>query len=73
MQAILYSFLEWSTVFYYVRRRLFLLRYLYLIHETSHSLDVFKAVKVKVENQLQKKIKAVKSDRVGEYYDGYDE
>ena len=42
--------------------------YLYLIHEKSQSLDVFKSFKAEVENQLGEKIKAVKSDRGGEYY-----
>ncbi|WJZ95165.1 hypothetical protein VitviT2T_013955 [Vitis vinifera] len=46
--------------------------YLYLIHEKSQSLDVFKNFKVEVENQLSKKIKAVRSDRGGEYYGRYD-
>jgi len=43
--------------------------YLYLIHEKSQALDVFKAYKAEVENQLNKKIKVVRSDRGGEYYD----
>ena len=46
--------------------------YLYLIHEKSQSLDVFKSFKAEVENQLGEKIKAVKSDRGGEYYGRYD-
>ena len=46
--------------------------YLYLIKEKFQSLDLFKAFKAKVENQLNKRIKAVKSDRGGEYYDKYD-
>ncbi|KAJ9541594.1 hypothetical protein OSB04_028100 [Centaurea solstitialis] len=46
--------------------------YLYLIHEKSQSLDVFKDFKAKVELQLSKKIKAVRSDRGGEYYGRYD-
>ncbi|KAL6335699.1 hypothetical protein AAG906_032893 [Vitis piasezkii] len=46
--------------------------YLYLIHEKSQSLDVFKNFKVEVENQLSKKIKVVRSDRGGEYYGRYD-
>ena len=46
--------------------------YLYLIHEKSQALDVFKSFKAKVELQLGKKIKAVKSDRGGEYYGRYD-
>src|SRR3954466_9188681 len=47
-------------------------RYLYLIHEKSQSLDIFKHFKAEVENQLSKKIKAVRSDRGGEYYGRYD-
>jgi len=46
--------------------------YLYLIHEKSQSLDVFKSFKAEVELQLGKKIKAVKSDRGVEYYGRYD-
>ncbi|RVW97032.1 Retrovirus-related Pol polyprotein from transposon TNT 1-94 [Vitis vinifera] len=46
--------------------------YLYLIHEKSQSLDVFKNFKTEVENQLSKKIKAVRSYRRGEYYGRYD-
>lgn len=46
--------------------------YLYLIHEKSQALDVFKAYKAEVENQLNKKITAVRSDRGGEYYGRYD-
>ena len=46
--------------------------YLYLIHEKSQALDVFKFYKVEVENQLGKKIKAIKYDCGGEYYGRYD-
>ena len=46
--------------------------YLYLINEKSQSLDVVKVFKTEVENQLSKKIKAVKFDRCGEYYGRYD-
>ena len=46
--------------------------YLYLIHEKSQSLEVFKSFKVEVENQLTKRIKNVRSDRGGEYYGKYD-
>ena len=42
--------------------------YLYLIHEKFQSLDMFKIFKVEVENQLDKKIKAVNSHNSGEYY-----
>ena len=46
--------------------------YLYLIHEKSQSLDVFKNFKAEVENQLSKKIKVVRFNRGGEYYGRYD-
>ena len=46
--------------------------YLFLIHEKSQVLDVFKSFKAEVENQLNKRIKKVKSDRGGEYYGRYD-
>jgi len=46
--------------------------YLFLIHEKSQSLDVFKSFKAEVENQLNKRIKSVRSDRGGEYYGRYD-
>ncbi|XP_022889256.1 uncharacterized protein LOC111404718 [Olea europaea var. sylvestris] len=46
--------------------------FLYLIHEKSQSLDVFKSFKAEVELQLGKKIKAIKSNRGGEYYGRYD-
>ena len=45
---------------------------LYLIHEKSQSLDVFKSYKVEVESRLRKKIKVVKADHGGEYYGRYD-
>nr|KAJ0189297.1 hypothetical protein LSAT_V11C800450030 [Lactuca sativa] len=37
------------------------------------SLEVFKSFKLEAENQLNKKIKCVRSDRGGEYYGRYDE
>ena len=46
--------------------------YLYLIHEKSQSLEVFKSFKVEIENQLNKRIKNVRSDHGGEYYGKYD-
>ena len=46
--------------------------YLYLIHEKFQSLEVFKSFKVEVENQFNKRIKNVKSDRGGEYYGKHD-
>ena len=45
---------------------------LYLIHEKSQLLDIFKSYKAKVENQLGKKIKVIKSNHGGEYYSRYD-
>jgi len=45
--------------------------YLYLIHEKSQFLDIFKSFK-EVELQLGKKIKVIKSDHGGEYYGRYD-
>src|SRR4051812_40785231 len=46
--------------------------YLYLIEEKSKALDMFKSFKAEVENQLGKKIKAVRSDHFSEYYGRYD-
>ena len=46
--------------------------YLYLLHEKSQSLDIFKIYKAEVENQLNRKIKAVRFDCGGEYFDRYD-
>jgi transposase InsO family protein len=40
---------------------------LYLIKTKGEALDCFKIYKVEVENQLEKKIKRVRSDRGGEY------
>ena len=41
---------------------------LYLLEEKSEALDTFKAYKAEVENQLEKRIKVVRSDRGGEYF-----
>ena len=41
---------------------------IYPIKERSEALDKFKIFKAKVENQHNKKIKIVQSDRGGEYY-----
>lgn len=46
--------------------------YLYLINEKSQSQDMFKDFEAEVENQISKKIKAIKSSRGDEYYDRYD-
>ena len=42
--------------------------HLYLIREKSESLKTFIDFKTLVENQLDRKIKVVRSDRGGEYY-----
>ena len=42
--------------------------YNYLICDKLESLDTFKTFKVEVENQLNKRIKGVRSDRGGEFY-----
>ncbi|GJZ79437.1 putative RNA-directed DNA polymerase [Tanacetum coccineum] len=42
--------------------------YLFLISEKSESLYMFKTFKAEVENQLDRRIKVVRSDRGGEYY-----
>ncbi|CAL8999519.1 unnamed protein product [Prunus brigantina] len=47
--------------------------YVYLISEKSNALDMFKVYKAEVENQLDSKIKVVRSDRGGEFYGKFDE
>ena len=42
--------------------------YVYLMHEKSQAIDIFKMFLTEVERQLDKKIKIVRSDRGGEYY-----
>ena len=42
--------------------------YIYPIKERYEALDKFKIFKAEVENQLDKRIKIVRSDRGGEYY-----
>ena len=41
--------------------------YVYLLRSKDEALDVFKHYKNEVENQLSRKIKAIRSDRGGEY------
>jgi transposase InsO family protein len=45
--------------------------YLYLLNDKAEALNAFKTYKVEVEKQKEKKIKIVRSDRGGEYYDRY--
>ena len=47
--------------------------YLFLLNDKCEVLDAFKIYKAKVEKQLGKQIKIVKSDRGGEYYGRYTE
>ncbi|KAM6555980.1 hypothetical protein CsatB_002999 [Cannabis sativa] len=47
--------------------------YIYLLHNKSEVLDVFKIFKAEVEKQCSKQIKIVRSDRGGEYYGRYTE
>ena len=47
--------------------------YVFLLHEKSEALKVFKVYKAEVENQLDRKIRVVKFDKSGEYYSRYDE
>ena len=42
--------------------------YIYPRHDRSEALEKFKVYKAEVENQLNAKIKVVRSDRGGEYY-----
>nr|CAN61348.1 hypothetical protein VITISV_007257 [Vitis vinifera] len=45
--------------------------YLFLLNDKCEVLDAFKIYKAKVEEQLGKQIKIVKSDRGGEYYESH--
>ena len=47
--------------------------YVYLIHEKYEAQNVFKIYKAEVENQLNKRIKSVRSDQGGEYYGRFTE
>jgi transposase InsO family protein len=42
--------------------------YMYLLKSKDEALDYFKIYKAEVENQLEKKIKWLRSDRGGEYF-----
>lgn len=41
--------------------------YVYFLNGKNEEIDMFRQYKIKVENQLDKKIKMIKSDRGGEY------
>src|SRR5438132_2414826 len=42
--------------------------YVYLLHTKDEALDYFKIYKAEVENQLERKIKRLRSDHGGEYF-----
>ena len=42
--------------------------YVYLLQTKDEALDYFKIYKAEVENQLERKIKRLRSDRGGEYF-----
>ena len=42
--------------------------YVYLLHTKDEAIDYFKIYKAEVENQLERKIKRLRSDRGGEYF-----
>ena len=44
--------------------------YVYLMRHKSDAFDMFKAFKAEVENQLEKHINILRSDRGGEYLSG---
>jgi hypothetical protein len=43
--------------------------YIYLLHEKSQAVDALKVYIIEVERQLDRKVKVVKSDKGGEYYE----
>jgi transposase InsO family protein len=44
--------------------------YVYLLKSKDEALRYFKTYKVEAENQLERKIKRLRSDRGGEYFSG---
>ena len=42
--------------------------YVYLLHKKYKALDAFKVFKADVENQCEKQIQIVRSNRGGEYF-----
>jgi len=47
--------------------------YLYPLNDKDEAVDAFKSYKTTVENQINKKIKIVRSNKGGEYYGRYTE
>nr|GEX00603.1 retrotransposon protein, putative, Ty1-copia subclass [Tanacetum cinerariifolium] len=62
------SFMEVLVINHYVLvKKVFKFCYVYLINTKDETLNMFKTYKAEVENQLDKKIKILRSDRGGEY------
>ena len=47
--------------------------YLYLLHEKSQAVDVLETYITEVKRQLDRKVKIIRFDRGGEFYEKYDE
>ncbi|GJX36332.1 retrovirus-related pol polyprotein from transposon TNT 1-94 [Tanacetum coccineum] len=47
--------------------------HVYLLHEKSQSINALEVYVNEVERQLDRKVKIIRSDRGGEYYEKYDE
>ena len=47
--------------------------HIYLLHEKSQAVEALTVYITKVERQLKRKVKIIRSDRGGEYYGKYDE
>jgi hypothetical protein len=47
--------------------------FIYLLHEKSQSVDALEIFVTEVERQLERKVKIIRSDRGGEYYEKNDE
>ena len=47
--------------------------HIYLLHEKSQAVEALTVYITKVERQLERKVKIIRSDRGGEYYGKYDE
>ena len=66
--TISYSNKKWASILHTFTNDYSRYGYIYLIRDKSESLDTFKIFKAEVENQINKKIKGVRSDRGGEFY-----
>ena len=48
-----------------------MIAYVYLLKSKDEAFNAFKIYEAKVENQLENKIKTLRSDRGGEYFSNY--